>query len=692
MDTRDISMIKIPVRTRGPPCLNRAYEDESIIRGDRFMNRIFFIASVVFLMVTAGLWAGGQQPGEPRGAGTIEKEGRYGEAPALASLVASGALPPVNERLPVEPGLTEVQQEIGEYGGTLQVFALNKNPWNTMTEGPPRGHYLLQLMKDGSIEGDVCKDWEMSDDATSFTLYYREGMKWSDGEPFTAQDFLFTYEDMHWDDKVTTWHNMPEITKITAVDDYTIRFETDEPTFSIPIRFAQAPGGTWQSFHPKHYLKKWHIKYNDKANDLAKEEGYDNWWEAMYSHYWWNPLNDLNLPTIQPWVMTESTTIRRVYERNPFYWKVDPENNQLPYIDRIVSEIVDPEVYQIKMTAGEADLAYLGTSLANYTLYKENEGSGDYKVVTLPNVVNGGEVAFGINQNDPDPVMRKLNEDFRYRKALSLAINRQEINDVVYFGLGTPRQCTVTDDAMYFKQEWADAYAQYEPTEANRLLDEVGLDKRDADGFRIRPDGKPLQLLVEFANKNYTPVLELVKEYWADVGLNVLIKMEESAFFESRYNITDHGIMCAGCYAAGEIGNYTWRAEFWRPAGTEFSWAIDWELWLDANEQIEGGRKTLADYGGAMPGEEPPDDIKQVMVWIKERGQVPFGSREYIETSQKIYDLHQEKLYVIGTVGLIPWVAIVKNRVGNFINTLGGGYYHALHISWFGDQFFIKSE
>jgi peptide/nickel transport system substrate-binding protein len=517
-------------------------------------------------------------------------------------------------------------------------------------------------------------------------------MKWSDGEPFTADDIIFTYEDMHWNDKVTTWHNMPEIKNIEALDDYTIHFETDESTFSIPIRLAQAPGGEWQSFHPKHFLKKWHIKYNDKANELAKEEGYDNWWEAMYTHYWWNPLTDLSKPTMQPWIMKESTTVRRVYERNPYYWRTDPEGNQLPYIDTIVSTIVDPEVYQLKITAGEVDVAYMGTSMANYTLYKENESTGDYRVVTLPNVVNGGEVALGINQNDPDPVMRKLNEDFRYRKALSLAINRQEINDVVYFGLGTPRQCTVTQDTMYFKQEWADANAQYDPTEANRLLDEVGLDKLDADGFRMRPDGKKLQLIVEYGNPTKTPVLELVNEYWGDVGLNVLLKLEESAFFETRYNITDHGIMCGGCYAAGEIGNYTWRAEFWRPSGTELGWGVAWELWLDAKQEIDAGRKTLADYGGEMPGEEPPDDIKQVMEWIKERGQVPFGSKEYIEISQNIYDLHKDKLYSIGTVGLIPWVTIIKNNIGNYPSTLGGGYYHALHIGWFSDQFFVSSQ
>jgi peptide/nickel transport system substrate-binding protein len=458
----------------------------------------------------------------------------------------------------------------------------------------------------------------------------------------------------------------------------------------MPLRLAQWLGGGWKNWQPKHYLEKWHIKYNDKANELADEEGFEGWSDALHHHFWWNPQADLDLPTMQPWIMTVSDTVRRVYERNPFYWRTDPEGNQLPYLDQIVSMIVDAEVYQLKIVAGEADLAFNGTSFANYTLYKESEGSGDYHVVTLPNVVNGGEPSFGINQNDPDPVMRRINEDVRYRRALSHAINRDEINNVVYFGLGEPRQCTVTSDALYYKEEWGEAYTEYNPQESNRLLDEMGLTQKDNDGFRLRPDGKPLQLLVEFMNVNYTEALELVKEYWEEVGLKVLLKLEEGAFFGTRSGMVDHGIMCAGCYAAGEIGNYINTAEFWRPGGSEFSWGVAWDLWLGADQEIKDGRKTLADFGGEMPGEEPPDDIKQIVQWIKERGQVPYGSKEYIEISQKIFDLHMEKLYMIGTVGLVPWVAVVKNNIGNFPSTLGGGYYHALHINWFGDQFFVK--
>ena len=284
-------------------------------------------------------------------------------------------------------------------------------------------------------------------------------------------------------------------------------------------------GSDWVSYHPRHYLEKWHINHNPKAEEVAKEEGFDTWWEALYAHYWWAPLTDIDKPTLQPWVLTETTTERKVFERNPYYWKVDTAGNQLPYIDGVIAAIVDKEVYQLKVISGEADVAYVQTSFEDFSLYKENEARGDYRVIPVPGIY-GSEVMFGLNQNDPDPALRTLFQDLRFRRALSLAINRAEINDIVYYGLLVPRQATILPSASFFEEEWAQANAAYDTDGADALLDEMGLTARDGDGFRIGEDGQAVLLLVEYSTGELvdpTTTLELVKEYWEAIGLKVLL-------------------------------------------------------------------------------------------------------------------------------------------------------------------------
>jgi peptide/nickel transport system substrate-binding protein len=162
---------------------------------------------------------------------------------------------------------------VGKYGGTLNVFATANHPWNTMTESTERNHYMLQFMEDGSIVGDVVRAWSMTDDGMSFTFFLRKGLKWSDGEPFTAEDIVFTYEDMNWNDNVPGWNMISEIKRIRALDDLAVVMETDEPTYSIQPIMAQWHGGNWVTFHPKHYVQKWHIRYNDDADTLADYGG-----------------------------------------------------------------------------------------------------------------------------------------------------------------------------------------------------------------------------------------------------------------------------------------------------------------------------------------------------------------------------------------------------------------------------------
>ena len=595
----------------------------------------------------------------------------YNESPMLRTKVAAGELPPVEQRLPDEPrvlvppaSLIE-SPEIGQYGGTVNVFASDNLPWGDLLETTSRGSCLLQMEEDGQLVPDLVQGYEVSDDQKNFTFYLRKGMKWSDGYPFTADDILFKYEDMIWDERVETWFIGGERTEplrtVTKIDDYTIRFEFDRPFPKFLLNMVDWRGGEWMRYSPKHYLKKWHIKYNPEANELAKEEGYEYWWEAFNHHQEVAPTGDINRPTLQPWMFTEFTPTYKVFERNPYYYAVDSAGNQLPYIDRIVSTIVDPEVYQMKIISGESDIAFGQTSFENYALYKENEEEGGYRTVLIPGIF-GSEVMYLINQNNPDPVRRKIFQDVRFRKAISLAINREEINEEVYYGSGVPRQATILPSTSYYKEEWGKAYAQYDPDEANKLLDEMGLTERDSRGFRKRPDGETILLILEYVTGGWgssSMVHELVKEYWEAVGLEVLLKASVRVWEPTGMYLIDSEVNSGMMGGSKEFYQYI-SSEFW------VGWSVGWEAWMLASDDVSAGKKTLADFeGGELPGTEPPSHYKEYRSNRIKRADSEYGSAEYMELSQKMFDYLAEQVYLIGTVGMIPTCYIANKNIGN---------------------------
>ena len=620
----------------------------------------------------------------------------YNEAPMLRVKVAAGELPPVEERLPEEPKVVEPVEEIGQYGGTLYAFATGDDAWQDLTECPEVGStFVLELAKNAKIVGDLAKGYELSEDAKSLTLYLRKGLKWSDGYPLTADDFLFTWEDLIKNPNVNKWNPLPVVKRIVKVDDYTLRFEMEKPSPGIVLKLTSWTGGFWHLFKAKHYLKKWHIKYNPNANELAKKEGFVNWWKCLSSHYMQGGSTaDLDEPTVKPWVLTEHTTTYRVFERNPYFYQVDKEGNQLPYVDKIVVQNVDKEVYQMKVIDGQASVAVVNTDFENYSLYKKNEEKGGYRTIPVPGLM-GTDVAFGINQNSSDPFKRKIYQNIKFRRALSLAINRKEVNNAVYYGQAVPRQATILPSTSYYKKEWGESYAQYDPEESNRLLDEIGLTKRNKDGFRLRPDGKPLLLRIEFGEIGFWAIpitsLELVKEYWENIGLKVQLKPQTIELFEETRPASEHDIRAIRVNGE-EIHVYIVGVRVdWTEGGGEYAWGSDWADWLKARDNIKKGEKTLEDYGGKLPGEEPPEKIKKLFEWGKNLAPATkMGSKEYREVFQKIFDSNMENLYIIGVVGMSPVVFIAKNDIGNVYKAFPPGSEWGASLYYDAQQYFFK--
>ncbi len=365
----------------------------------------------------------------------------FSEAPMLAELVKQGKLPKVSERLPEEPLVISPLEAIGRYGGDLTVASLGpKQGWDAY---PARVQGLLKLAPDlQTIVPNIAMAFDMSADKKHLTLQLRKGMKWSDGAPFTAGDIMYWYDDMMLNDELTpakpkSWTAGGEFVKTVKLDDYAVRFEFAAPYPPILLRVGMSD----YPFAPRHYLEQYHIKYNSKADDVAKQEGYDSWWKCHAYHFttWSGNIEarlDDKLPDINSWVVQQISSEGKIFVRNPYFFKIDTAGNQLPYADRqVVRFFESPDVINLKTISGDFSYGTFVLYLDNYPLYKENEQSGDYRVSLWQNPL-GFNLGFGFNVTHKDPVLREIFQDLRFRQAMSLSIDRDEINKVFFYGNG----------------------------------------------------------------------------------------------------------------------------------------------------------------------------------------------------------------------------------------------------------------
>ncbi|HPC77171.1 MAG TPA: ABC transporter substrate-binding protein, partial [bacterium] len=453
----------------------------------------------------------------------------FQEAPQLTELVKSGKILPVKERLPKEPLVIVPVEEVGRYGGTWRRAAIGIAD-ASIIETKLTAEGLVRTNPDGSkIVPNLAKRWEISRDGRVYTFYLREGLRWSDGEPFTADDITFWFNDIISNKELTpitpAWLTTAgKPVSVEKVDKYVVRFTFQQPN-GVFLWQLSYDGIYNKPFAPAHYLKQFHPSYvsKEELEKKAKEAGF-NFWYQLFSNK--NSWQNTEKPTINAWMVSRITSTQVICERNPYYWKVDTAGNQLPYIDKIVMDIVqDAEILNMRATAGELDMQERHIYLSNYTLFMENREKGNYRVLKWT-TASGADPMLYVNQTVQDPVLRKIFQDVRFRQALSLAINREEINKLFYFGLGKPRQASLISQSPYYDPEWEKAYVEYDLERANKLLDEMGL-KKGPDGFRLRPDGKTLAITLEFTafpGATTADVIALIAKYWEKLGIKVAVK------------------------------------------------------------------------------------------------------------------------------------------------------------------------
>ena len=464
---------------------------------------------------------------------------RRGWKAALAGLCALiSGIGAVHAGPPAEPAVVHVPK-VGERGGSLRMLVSNSRDTRLLVVyGYAR---LMAYDTELNLVPDILEDIEV-EDGRVFTMRLREGHRWSDGAPFTTEDFRYWWEDVATNEQLHPIGPPIELQvdgewpQVEIIDERTVRYSWSKPNpFFLPALAAATP---MFIYAPAHYLKQFHERYADpeelarlveadRARDWAQLHGRR---DRMYR------FDNPDLPTLQPWVLQNAPPASRfVAERNPYFYRVDEEGQQLPYIDRVLLDVVDSRLIPVKTGAGETDLQARGLAFDDYAFLKQREDQSDLRTM-LWQTARGAHLALYPNLNAKDEVWRELFRDVRFRRALSLGIERDDINQTFYFGLALGGNNSVLPRSPLYKPEYRYEWAEYDLELANRLLDEIGLTERDDEGIRLLPDGRPMDLIIETAGESEeeTDVLQLVQENWLELGIKAYVKPLQRQVLRNR--------------------------------------------------------------------------------------------------------------------------------------------------------------
>lgn len=655
----------------------------------------------------------------------------FSEAPMFAEQVEAGTLPPVEERLPENPLVTKTMIEVGQYGGTLREVTINVDQdWHArhlnsanLIESPADPAWDASSSVFGvPYQPGVLESFGMSDDGLVFTGTIRKGLKWSDGEPVTTEDVAFRVNDVLLNKTLSptpsnwlTWGGGE--TKLVIVDDYTFQFEFASPYGSfIECEIFMWPATYNKMMLPAHYLKEYHIDYADEAALTARmaEDGYagiENWkeWFATKVNLYGQDNRYLDsghsFPVLDPWVPTEDLGNGNVrFERNPYYYMVDEAGNQLPYIDSLVSTYVsDQEMQNMAIITGEVDVSCMSIAIDDYPLYKEHEAEGNYVAYALPDWVDQIFIicinsfagiqppalpSVGIEATESDlkydEGLAEIYSDLRFRKALSIALNRDVFNETLFLGLGRPANTAPRTGAPFFEESMETQYAEYDPEGAKALLDEMGMIDVDGDGFRERPDGSPFTIKYEYfvITGASTPGVELCQRFWQDIGLRVDVKLVDNNYWWSNLQPNNVNEICTW-WLSGSGGN---PVQDWF-----FGPSMIVPLWGRYTQY-----KTMHD-NGEMSDEDWETVMKYVPDWQVEMQDLRMALKAEAseekrnEMIKRMWELVSDNLPIIGTVTEARAPIILNADLGNVENCQDKGYDY-ITVMEQAEQFFFKTE
>ncbi|MEZ5848342.1 MAG: ABC transporter substrate-binding protein [Geminicoccaceae bacterium] len=625
----------------------------------------------------------------------------FAENPAIGDLngriMGNGDLPPLAERLPEEPLVVMPYNEVGTYGGVLQ--GLSKATEAGTSDLLSVRHVNLLRYSDDlqTIVPNVARGWTWNDDFTEVTLTLRKGHKWSDGEPFTAHDVAFWYNGLINNREI--YKEIPdrfsvsgEPFKVEAVDDVTVRITLSGPKPGLMSVFAVDYA---QAFQPLHFFRRWHPDHDDNAEQNARDDGFDSWVDAVNFYYGGSDWTDVPTPllkdpgkaealgrgvrpSLESHIVVEDTTEGRRLVANPYFHMVDTAGNQLPYINEIDELYVpEEEIQNLKLSNGEVTYKSQAVSIASLPVLQANEEKGGYSVDLIPTVSE--MTVYGFNVTSKDEGLRAIFNDIRFRQAMSVALDRDEMNDLVYFGQGRPMQYTIVDPGTvsYVTEDQTYYLTEYDPDQANAWLDEMGLEDRDGDGKRERPDGSSLVLNLDFATQG-GPARghELAAQYWNDVGIDVRIKEVTSDDYRARQASNDLDISSwKKDYPSVTLAND--RQPFLPVFGDYFNATLG-HSWLQ-----------YIQTGGAQ-GIEPPAAVGELDRLSAEYQTFPIGSDDSNRLGNEIVSLWLDNLWFIGTVGEAKEPVYYRNDLTNIPTFTLKAYDYYWAYAFRPQQWFLK--
>ena len=572
---------------------------------------------------------------------------KYKEAPVLAALVKAGKLPSVEKRLPEHP-LVVPADEIGQYGGVWRRGFLGPSDFN----GVNRVIYdvLARYGPDGAtIEMKLAESVTPSADFKTWTIKLRKGSKWSDGSPFTTDDIMFWYKDVFQNKDLmpatSSWmlNKDGSLVQVDKVDALTVKWTFKEPNTNFLMELTSKDYGDRQYpiFLPAKYLKQFHAGYakKDALDKMVAEAKFKTWVELFANKQ--SPLDNPERPSMAAWVAANRISDQIfILKRNPYYIGVDKAGNQLPYIDEVdIKFFSDPQALNLAAIAGELDEQERHINLLNYPVLKENEQKqGKYKILlwSSPGGFDAGVIFNQTYAKDPELGKLMANRDFRI--ALSLAINRKQIHESAFLGTGEPRQGVPKKGHPYYPgDEYAYKYTEYDPAKANQMLDAIGLDKKDAEGFRLFPSGKRvmIELSVVEVFAPFRDIATLIAKDFEKVGVKLNVQIRERALHFQMRESND---------LQTELWNQDWTGfpftgstyyDFRKPLYGNLTYGPLWKTWYDTN---------------GKQGVEPPPEAKKI-IELQDKAKT-VGPAEQIKIAQELFKVWVDNMFEIGTVGL----------------------------------------
>ncbi|MFN3169543.1 MAG: ABC transporter substrate-binding protein [Hyphomicrobiales bacterium] len=582
----------------------------------------------------------------------------FSQAPSLAEEVSAGTLPPVAERLPTNPEVIAPVDEVGQYGGTLRRGLVGGNDHNNILRlMGPQGLTRWDPTFSRAVP-NLAESFEALDGGAAWQFTLREGLKWSDGDPMDADDLVFA-ADMLNDPAM-----FPELPRayqvgdgsmsIERVDDRTVIYRFSAPFGTFPEVLA-SPLGQYPTYWAAHYCGQFQPDGGGDLDAMTAEAGVETWPDLMRLRCgdlevparWGNP----DRPTMDPWIVDEpytgSATLVTL-ERNPYFWQVDSEGNQLPYIDELAFQVYqDQQSLLVATLAGNIDMQIRHlNAVANRPVLAEGAEAGGYQLLPVSQTFAN---AMGImpNLTHLEDGKRAILGDPRFRQAMSLGIDRDAIIDIVLLGQSVPYQIGPLPGHVAHNEQLATQFLDYDPDAAAALLDEAGY--TDGDGVREAADGTPLSFTIDVVNsrQEWIDMIELMGESLDEIGIRIRPNVIERSLFTERGQAGLHDIQ-------------VWDM----PGGLDP--IVDFRPITPAHPIVSafGPQWRIWNASGGTQGEEPPASLARRMELANTYRQTA-SPDDRAEIAREAMAIAAEGFEAMGIATAPPTFAIVSNRMRN---------------------------